>query len=117
MTTPDTIDAYISDFDASVQERMQALRTLIHACSPEITEKIAWGMPTFVLHGNLVHFAGAKRHLGFYPAPSAIAAFAEPLAAYKTSKGAVQFPYDRDMPWDLIRAMVMFRVNEQMQKK
>lgn len=117
MPAPTTIDAYMADFDVPVQERMQALRMLIHECSPDITEKIAWGMPTFVLRGNLVHFAGAKHHLGFYPAPSAIVAFADRLSEYKTSKGAVQFPYRKEMPWELIRDMVLFRVKEQLQAK
>ena len=89
------------------------MRELIHSCSPEITEKISWGMPTFVLNGNLVHFSGEKRHLGFHPAPSAIEAFRDRLAPYRYSKGTVQFPYEKPMPYDLIREMVEFRVREQ----
>lgn len=108
-----TIDDYIDRFDGEVRERMTTLRALIHSCSPDITEKIAWSMPTFVLNGNLVHFAGEKRHLGFHPAPSAIEAFADRLTGYQCSKGTVRFPYDRAMPYDLIREMVLFRVREQ----
>jgi uncharacterized protein YdhG (YjbR/CyaY superfamily) len=92
---------------------MEAMRALILSCSPRISEKIAWGMPTCVLNGNLVHFSGEKRHLGFHPGPSAIEEFAERLGEYKHSKGTVQFPYDRPMPYDLIREMVRFRVREQ----
>jgi len=112
-----TVDEYIARYDGDVRQRMEKLRALIKSCSPEITEKIAWGMATFVLNGNLVHFAGEKRHLGFHPAPSAIEAFADRFGEYKYSKGTVQFPYDKPMPYDLIRDMVMFRVREQTAKQ
>jgi uncharacterized protein YdhG (YjbR/CyaY superfamily) len=69
-------------------------------------------MPTFYLHGNLVHFAAFKQHIGFYPAPSGIENFSAELAIYKTSKGAIQFPLDQPIPFDLIRAIVEFRVAE-----
>ncbi len=111
-----TVDEYISLYDEDVRERMEKLRKLILACSPDITEKISWGMATFVLNGNLVHFAGEKKHLGFHPAPSAIVAFADRLTDYKCSKGTVQFPYDKPMPYDLIREMVLFRVTENISK-
>lgn len=108
-----TVDQYLARFDGEVRHRMETMRELIHSCSPEITEKISWGMPTFVLNGNLVHFSGEKRHLGFHPAPSAIEAFRDRLAPYRYSKGTVQFPYEKPMPYDLIREMVEFRVREQ----
>lgn len=114
--TPDwaTVEEYIAQYDGEVASRMKKMRTLILDCSPDISEKISWGMATFVLEGNLVHVSGEKRHLGFHPAPSAIETFADRLGEYKCSKGTVQFPYDRPMPYDLIRDMVLFRVDEQM---
>jgi uncharacterized protein YdhG (YjbR/CyaY superfamily) len=69
-------------------------------------------MPTFVLHENLVHFAGFQNHIGFYPTPSAIEAFSAELAAYKSAKGSVQFPLDKPVPFALIKKMVEFRVKE-----
>lgn len=112
----DTIDEYIARYDGEVRTRMEQLRALILACSPDITEKISWGMATFVLNGNLVHFSGEKRHMGFHPAPSAIEAFSDRLGDYKYSKGTVQLPYDKPMPYDLLRDMVVFRVREQSAK-
>ncbi|MCL2856365.1 MAG: DUF1801 domain-containing protein [Oscillospiraceae bacterium] len=98
---------------------MAKLRELILGCSPDITEKISWGMATFVLGGNLVHFSGETRHMGFHPAPSAIAAFSGQIAqlGLKHSKGTVQLPYDKPMPYDLLREMVLFRVKEQLENK
>lgn len=108
-----TIDAYIAQYDGEIKERLVRLRALVLSCSPEISEKIAWGMMTFVLNGNLVHFAVAKHHIGFYPAPSAIEAFAPELLEYKHSKGAVQLPNDKQLPYDLIEEMVNYRIHEQ----
>ena len=113
MTTQrDPIDAYIASFPEHIQALLQALRAAIRAAAPDAEEKISYQMPTFALHGNLVHFAAHPHHIGFYPAPSGIAAFAEELAPYKSSKGAVQFPLDQPLPLDLIRRIVEFRVEE-----
>nr|WP_242873532.1 DUF1801 domain-containing protein [Eubacterium barkeri] len=95
---------------------MEILRQIILECSPEITEKISWGMATFVLNGNLVHFSGQKRHLGFYPTPSAIDAFKDRLEDYNYSKGAIQLPYNKPMPYELLRQITQFRVQEQKRK-
>lgn len=111
--TATTIEEYILQYPAEVQSRMNALRATIREAAPSAGEKISWGMATFVLHGNLVHFAGEKKHIGFHPAPSAIDAFAKELSEYHTSKGTVQFPYEKPLPLDLIRKMVQFRVAEQ----
>lgn len=110
--TPATVEEYINEYDGEVKERMQKLRTLILSASPHVTEKISWGMPTFVLHKDLVHFAAAKNHIGFYPTPSAVTAFEENLKEYKHAKGTVQFPNNKPVPYALVKKMVAFRVRE-----
>ena len=116
MTEPATspaIDAHIAGFPPATQARLRELRALIRAEAPEAVETISYGIPTFDLAGrHLVHFAGAAHHVGFYPTPSAMTAFAAELAAYRTGKGSVQLPLDRPLPVDLIRRMVAFRVDE-----
>ncbi len=109
---PQTIDTYIAGFPEDVQAILQQIRQTIHETVPEATEAISYGMPTFKLHGNLVHFGGFKNHIGFYPVPSGMAAFEDELAAYKQGKGSVQFPLNKPMPLDLIRRIVEFRVQE-----
>ena len=108
----ETVDEYIAMYDGEIRERMENLRALILSCSPDITEKIAWGMPTFVLNGNLVHFSAQKRHIGFHPGASGVEAFTKKTADYKHSKGTVQLPHDKPIPYDLIREVVMFRARE-----
>ncbi|NMD69270.1 hypothetical protein HHO41_03145 [Bacillus sp. DNRA2] len=110
------IDEYISQFTPDIQEKLQALRTVIKEAAPAATEKISYQMPTFYLHGNLVHFAVQKKHIGFYPAPSGISNFEALLNEYKSSKGAVQFPLDQPLPLKTIQKIVQFRVEENIQK-
>ena len=107
-----TIDEYIATCPEHVQKILQELRAVIKAAAPEAVEKISYQMPTFALHGNLVHFAAHKNHIGFYPTPSGIEAFKEELAVYKGAKGSVQFPINQPLPWDLIGRIVRFRVAE-----
>ncbi|MBK5194362.1 MAG: DUF1801 domain-containing protein [Flavobacteriaceae bacterium] len=95
-----------------MQEKLEKIRQIIRAGAPEAQEKISYQMPTFFLGSNLVHFAGYKKHIGFYPTPSGIEAFKTELNPYKCSKGAVQFPLDEPIPYDLILKMVQFRVEE-----
>ena len=69
-------------------------------------------MPTFYLHGNLVHFAAFKVHISLFPGPSGVTAFAHRLADYKTSKGTIQFPYDKPLPLELVREIARYRADE-----
>ncbi len=107
-----TIDDYNAMFPKDIQTLLETMRATIHAAAPEATEKISYQMPTFYQQGNLVHFAALKSHIGFYPTPSAIAAFQEELAKYVSTKGALHFPLDEPLPLDLITKIVKFRVAE-----
>lgn len=111
-TEPNDIDDYIAGSPEAVRGVLESVRATIRKAAPEATEAIKYGIPTFVLGENLVHFAAAKKHIGFYPTPSAIAAFREELSAYKGAKGSVQFPLASPMPLELIERMVRFRVEE-----
>jgi uncharacterized protein YdhG (YjbR/CyaY superfamily) len=112
----ETIDEYIVTFPKEVQVVLEGLRQVIRESAPEAEEAIRYQMPTFRLNGNLVHFAAHKNHIGFYPTPSAIERFKGELSAFKTSKGAVQFPLSEPIPFDLVKEMVRFRVKENMSK-
>lgn len=105
-----SIDQYIATFPESVQQLLQQIRATIQQAAPDATEAISYAMPTFKLNGNLVHFAGYKNHIGFYPTPSGIEPFKDELVNYKCSKGAIQFPIDEPLPIKLIRKIVLHRV-------
>lgn len=106
------VDEYINKVDPDIRPRLEQIRTIIAQEAPEAIEKISYGMPTFYLQGNLVHFAAAKHHIGFYPTPSGVEAFKSELSGFSWSKGSIRFSYDRPLPEDLIRRIVRFRVHE-----
>ncbi|SDF98564.1 iron chaperone [Chitinophaga filiformis] len=111
------IDTYIAEFPEDVQARLQEVRATIRKAAPEATEAIKYAIPTFVLKGNLVHFAAFKSHIGFYPAPTGIKAFEKELSVYKQGKGSVQFPLDQPMPLALITRIVEYRVKQNTEKE
>jgi uncharacterized protein YdhG (YjbR/CyaY superfamily) len=115
-STPKDIDQYIARFPADVQEILEKVRLTIREAAPEAKEKISYQMPTFTLEGNLVHFAGYKKHIGFYPTPSGIDKFKKEISAYKWAKGSVQFPLNQPIPYELISRIVTFRVEENLDK-
>ncbi len=112
-----SIDEYIADFPTDIQKIMTELRQAIQKAAPEATEKISWGMPTFYLKGNLIHFAAHKKHFGLYPGAEPIEVFSKDLENYKTSKGAVQFPLDKPLPLKLITKIVKFNIERNQKLK
>ena len=113
---PESIDQYIVGFPPEVQNILEEIRTIVRTAAPEAQETIKYRMPTFILNGNLVHFAAFKHHIGLYPTPDGIEKFQDELSVYKNAKGSVQFPLDQPMPFDLIRRIVEFRVQESARK-
>jgi uncharacterized protein YdhG (YjbR/CyaY superfamily) len=116
-TSFDDIDSYIASFPEDTRALLEQIRSTIRKAAPEAKETINYRMPTFVLNGNLVHFAAFKNHIGFYPTPSGIEAFKKELSVYEGSKGSVQFPLNKPIPFDLITRIVKFRVKETLEKQ
>lgn len=113
---PENIDQYISDFPIEIQNKLSKIRNIIKKVAPNAIEKINYGIPTFYLNGNLVHFAAYKNHLGFYPGSTGVEAFRDKILNFKNSKGAIQFPYQEELPTLLIEEIVAFRVLENLSK-
>lgn len=110
------IDEYVACFPKDVQDILQKIRGIIRKAAPDAEEAIKYQIPTFVLNGNLVHFAAFQKHIGFYPTPSGIDQFKHELSVYKSAKGSVQFPLDAPIPFSLITKIVKFRVKETREK-
>ena len=112
---PASIDEYIAAQPENAQPLLHKIRTTIKKAAPKAREKIAWGMPTFWLHENIIHFAAFKKHIGIYPGDLSHLPFAEKLSGYKTSKGAIQFPLDKPIDYKLIAEITKFRVSAVLQ--
>lgn len=115
-STPQTIDEYIAGFPRDVQARLEKMRAVIRKASPDAEEAIKYQLPTFILHGNLVHFGAFTKHIGFYPTPTGIEKFQDELSVYERAKGSVQFPFDKPLPLRLIGKIVKFRVKENLER-
>jgi len=110
--TIETVDDYIQQFEPEVQNILIEIRLFIRNIAPQTQETISYQMPTVKYYGNLVHFAAHTHHIGFYPGPDGIEAFKDKFNGLKYSKGAVQFDLDKPIPYDLIREIVMYRLDE-----
>ena len=107
---PASIDEYIAPFPPKVRKTLEKLRKTVHAAAPGATERISYRMPAFDRKGILVYFAAYEKHIGFYPTGEGIAAFQKEIAGYKSSKGAIQFPLDEEIPYELVTRIVAHRV-------
>jgi|SRR5882672_3458400 len=114
--TSKDMDDYIAGFPGEVRDVLESMRRTIKQVAPEAEERISYRIPTFALHGNLVHFAAYAKHIGFYPGASAIVKFEKELSGFHTAKGTVQFPLDRPVPLGLVRRIVEFRVRQNLAK-
>ena len=112
---PKNIDEYIAGFPKDVQEILEKIRVSIRKAAPGAEEAIKYQMPTFVLKGNLVHFAAWKKHIGFY-ASTGNEALKDELSVYAGPKGSLKFPLDKPMPYGLITKIVKFRVKENLER-
>ncbi|WP_336690306.1 MULTISPECIES: iron chaperone [unclassified Chryseobacterium] len=117
--TIENIDEYIALFP-EIRDKLENLRKLILSQSFEIEEYIGYQMPAFRYKNRpVVYFAGYKKHIGFYPGAEGIKRFESEFKenGYKFSKGAVQFPLNDNLPENLIKKIVQFRLEEINHKK
>jgi uncharacterized protein YdhG (YjbR/CyaY superfamily) len=108
---PKNIDEYIKLFPDDIQEILINIRNNIRKAAPEAEETINYGIPTFKLKGNLVHFAAYKKHIGFYPTPAATEKFKNELSEYELSKGTVKFSLDKSMPLKYDKMLIVKDTN------
>lgn len=113
---PKNIDKYIAGFPRDVQAILEKIRLTVREAAPEAEEAIKYQMPTFVLNGNLVHFAAFKRHIGFYSTSTGGGTLEKELSVYAGPKGSLKFSIDQPVPYDLISKIVRFRVKENLER-
>lgn len=107
------IDRYILQFPEDVQVILSKIREIIKTNAPEAEESMAYRMPSYKTNKKpLVYFAAFRNHIGLYATPSGHEEFKDELSHYKHGKGSVQFPLDKEIPYDLIEKIVRFRLEE-----
>jgi uncharacterized protein YdhG (YjbR/CyaY superfamily) len=113
---PTSIAEYIDAAPKEARKKLREMRACIRAAAPGAEEGLKWGMPAFSYRRILVTFAAFEHHIGFYPTPSAVRAFAKNLSKFATAKGSIQFPLEKPLPLPLIRKITAFRVRESIEQ-
>jgi uncharacterized protein YdhG (YjbR/CyaY superfamily) len=113
---PASVTEYIHDAPKAARKKLREMRACIRKAAPGAKESLKWGMPAFSYHRILVTFAAFEHHIGFYPTPSAVKAFAKELSKFATASSSIQFPLDKPLPLPLIRKITEFRVQESTQE-
>jgi uncharacterized protein YdhG (YjbR/CyaY superfamily) len=114
---PQAIDEYIADFPPLIRRRLKKVRQTIRKAAPKAQEKISYRIPTYLLNGILIYYAGFANHISVYPAPRGNPKFKTELAKYKGGKGTVQFPHNKPIPFGLITRIVKFRATKNLNEK
>jgi uncharacterized protein YdhG (YjbR/CyaY superfamily) len=109
-TSPRTVDEYIAGFAPDVQALLERLRQTVIAAAPGAEETISYRIPAFRLNGMLIYFAAFKKHIGLYPPVRGDASLMRAVNPYAGPKGNLQFPFDKPIPYALIRRVVKARV-------
>ena len=107
----ETIDEYIAGQPEEIRAILKKVRETIRGVAPDSIEKIAWRMPTFWQGMNLIHFAAFKNHMGIYPGDLSLIPFKDRLEGYNRTKGAIQFPYDEPVDYELIADITRWRLS------
>ncbi len=110
------VDDYISNFPPETRRALEELRLCIWHAAPQVSELMNYKIPAFALvkggkRDQQIMIAGFSKHVGFYPSPAVIEAFADRLAEYKFAKGSIQFPLNKPIPKELVIEMVKFRLS------
>ncbi len=113
---PASVTEYIHDAPKAARKKLREMRACIRKAAPGAKESLKWGVPAFSYHRILVTFAAFEHHIGFYPTPSAVKAFAKELSKFVTASSSIQFPLDKPLPLSLIRKITEFRVLESTQE-
>ena len=115
-TKPETIEEYIEAAPEDVRVKLNQMHACIRKAAPGAIESLKWSMPAYSYKRILVTFAIFKHHIGFYPTPSAVKAFAKDLSKFKTDTGSIQFSLDKPLPLSLITKITRFRLKESLKE-
>jgi len=111
---PKTVAGYIAAAPKEQRAALEKLRKTIKAAAPKATEGLSYGIVGFKQGGkNVAYFGSWKAHIALYGfGGGVIDAHADELKPYVQSKGTIQFPADRPIPYGLVTRIVKARVAE-----
>lgn len=105
MNKPTNIDEYIESNDESVKPLLIELREVIRQVIPEATEKLAWNMPTWHKHKNVIHFDAFDDHVNVYIGKDLTEKYRNLHPDFKFTTRGVKLFYDQPLPVAMIQSM------------
>lgn len=107
------VDAYIKGLGPKARRAIQQIRKLVRELAPKATETLGYGVPTFKMKGNLIHYAAFMEHFGLYPPVRDDAKLVEDLKPYAGPKGNLKFPLDEKLPISLIKRVIKYHIKRE----
>ena len=109
-----TVADYVAAAPKERRAALTRLRNTIKAAAPKATEIVSYGMAGYKQDGRRVaYFAYWKDHTALYGTSSNfIKAHTSELKPYAQSKGTLQFPGDKPLPYGLVTKIVKARIAE-----
>ena len=99
--------ANVDDYLDGKPDALALVRSTIRRVCPEAVESIAYNMPAYKLHGEvLIYFAAWKQHYSLYPVSAAMA------PGLVVEKATVRFSYTEPVPVARIERIVAMRARE-----
>ena len=112
----ENVDQYIGQFSPEIRAVLQEIRDEILTVVPSAEEIIRYGIPTYVLNGNFVHFGAFSKHISLYPAPKRDSTLVQKIAPFLSGQSTLKFPIGKPLPIALIRQIVQSLAKENMKK-
>jgi uncharacterized protein YdhG (YjbR/CyaY superfamily) len=111
-----SVDDFFTQLSDVQRPHLEALRTLSRAADPQAREELKWNLPVYVRGRNtdLWMLQNFKNHcsLRFTPPFFATQKAAVEAAGYDFGEGFIKLPYDRELPTDLLTALMQARIED-----
>ena len=111
-----SVDDFFAQLGDVHRPHLEALRQLSLGADPEAREELKWNLPVYVRgeKTNLWMLQNFKHHcsLRFPPAFFADHRAAVEAAGYEAGAGFVKLPYERELPIELLKALIQARIEE-----
>lgn len=107
------VDEYIAASPENVQAKLKQIQSVIREIAPEAIETVSYfGIPGYAYegydyNGMFVWFSHKGSDVRVHLRPPVIDDHKAELKGLSTTKGIVSFPYDKELPLELIKELIV----------
>lgn len=111
-----SVDDFYAQLSDAQRPHLETLRALSRAADPQSREELKWNLPVFVRgdNTNMWMLQNFTKHCSVRFSPEFFAAQKDVVeaAGYEAGAGFVKLPYDRELPTDLLKALMQARLDD-----